>query len=457
MIIFRYILKNHAIPFVFANFILMAVFLLQFLMKFADKLVGKGLSTWVITKLIAYNLAWMVVLVVPMATLISTLMAFGNMAQNNEVAVLKASGVSLYKMLIPPLLASVVVSFLLIQFNNNVYPNANHQARVLMQDISRKKPTLSLVPGVFSQDVQNYSILAREIDTKSNVLKSITIFDNSKPNITTTVTAESGVIYFSEELKKLIMELKNGEIHESNGSNRNVYRKLIFKEHKIAMNAEQFSFEQSGPGGQRGDRELSAQDMLLIVDSLNQIGNRYKKDFDEKLQTYYFEDSSAVVNTSTRPSISKSALILRAQDRIRSNENIIKASLSRLRFNKQEVNRFWVEIHKKYSLPVACIIFILLGAPLGTMTRKGGFGMAAGISLFFFLIYWAFLIGGEKLADRGLLSPFWGMWSANILLGLLGIWLTIKSAKERVTISFDFLTKIIPKKFRKQFFENENS
>ncbi len=457
MIIFRYILKNHAIPFIFANFILMAVFLLQFLMKFADKLVGKGLSAWVITKLIAYNLAWMVVLVVPMASLISTLMAFGNMSQNNEIAVLKASGVSLYKMLIPPLAASIVVSFLLIQFNNHIYPDANHQARILMQDISRKKPTLSLVPGVFSQDVQNYSILARSIDPVNNTLKDITIFDNSKPNVTTTVTAESGVIYFSDQLKKLIMELHNGEIHESNSSNKNVYRKLLFKDHKIAMNAEQFSFEQSGPGGQKGDRELGAEEMLLIVDSLNTIGERYKKDFTQKLDTYYFEDSSAVVSTSTRKSISRSGLILRAQDRIRANESALKAAMSRIKFNKQEVNRYWVEIHKKYSLPVACVVFILLGAPLGTMTRKGGFGMAAGISLFFFLIYWAFLIGGEKLADRGLLSPFWGMWSANILLGLLGIWLTVKSAKERVTISFDFLTKIIPSKYRKLLFNNENS
>jgi lipopolysaccharide export system permease protein len=310
---------------------------------------------------------------------------------------------------------------------------------------------------VFSQDVQNYSILARSIDPVNNTLKDITIFDNSKPNVTTTVTAESGVIYFSDQLKKLIMELHNGEIHESNSSNKNVYRKLLFKDHKIAMNAEQFSFEQSGPGGQKGDRELGAEEMLLIVDSLNTIGERYKKDFTQKLDTYYFEDSSAVVSTSTRKSISRSGLILRAQDRIRANESTLKAAMSRIKFNKQEVNRYWVEIHKKYSLPVACVVFILLGAPLGTMTRKGGFGMAAGISLFFFLIYWAFLIGGEKLADRGLLSPFWGMWSANILLGLLGIWLTVKSAKERVTISFDFLTKIIPSKYRKLLFNNENS
>jgi lipopolysaccharide export system permease protein len=126
----------------------------------------------------------------------------------------------------------------------------------------------------------------------------------------------------------------------------------------------------------------------------------------------------------------------------------MKAGVYRIEANKKSINRFWVEIHKKYSLPVACIVFIFIGAPLGTMIRKGGFGIAGGVSLFFFLIYWAFLIGGEKFADRGLLSPFWGIWTANFVLGILGIFLTIKAAKERVTLSFEFFNKLVPKQFR---------
>ena len=107
-----------------------------------------------------------------------------------------------------------------------------------------------------------------------------------------------------------------------------------------------------------------------------------------------------------------------------------------------------VEINKKYALPAACIIFILLGAPLGVMVRKGGFGMAASISLFFFVIYWAFLIGGEKLADRDMLSPFWGMWTANVVLGIIGLLLLIRAAKEAVIIRFDFIKKLIPKQWK---------
>ena len=121
MIIIRYILRNHLIPFLFSTFTLIAVFLLQYLVKMADNLIGKGLSAWVIIQLITYSLAWMLVLVVPMAVLVATLMAFGSMAQNHEIAILKATGVSLYRMMIPPLIASAFIALGLVYFNNNVY------------------------------------------------------------------------------------------------------------------------------------------------------------------------------------------------------------------------------------------------------------------------------------------------------------------------------------------------
>jgi lipopolysaccharide export system permease protein len=96
--------------------------------------------------------------------------------------------------------------------------------------------------------------------------------------------------------------------------------------------------------------------------------------------------------------------------------------------NKRQIDSYMVEIHKKYSIPFACIVFVLIGAPLGIITRRGGFGVAAGMSLGFFLLYWAFLIGGEKLADREMLSPFLSMWSANFILGLAGVYLTFKNS-----------------------------
>lgn len=456
MIIIKYILRNHLAPFLFSIFTLIAIFLLQFMMKFADRLVGKGLDTWIIIQLIIYNLAWMVVLVVPMAVLVATLMAFGSMSQNNEIAILKSSGISLYRMMVPPLAASVVIALLLVYFNNNIYPDANHAARLLMEDISRKKPTLSLVPGVFSQEVPNYSILVREIDQNKNELKEVLIYDYTSPPKVNIVTARDGKIYLSRNQKKLIMDLQNGEIHESDNTKESIYRKLRFERHKIALPAEQFTFEQTAPGGPRGDRELGTKEMLKIVDSLTLIFNKNRSDFYTSLKGITFDRLEKPV-TYIIPDSSAKYIYAKVDQRINSDKKSTFGILNRIDYGKKEINRYWVEIHKKYSLPFACIVFVLIGAPLGTMMKRGGFGMAAGISLLFFLLYWSFLIGGEKLADRGLLSPFWGMWSANILLIIIGIWLMIKSAREKVTISFDFLSRLIPESWRTTESSNPNN
>ena len=428
-------------------------------MKFADRLVGKGLDTWVIIKLIVYNLSWMVVLVVPMASLVSTLMAFGNLSQNNEVTIMKSSGISLYKMMIPPILASIIVAILLYQFNNDVLPDANHQAKILMSDISRTKPTLSLEPGFFSQEVDNYAILVRSIDQTSNWLYQVTIYDYSNGAKINVVTADSGKIFFSKDQSKLIMDLYNGEIHESDIQNTTMYRKLEFEKHIITMNGDQFSFQQSGPTS-RGERELSVEDMLVITDSLKIIVKNNKELFNKESNKLLFIDSSDMKNAAELKLGKNPELIyLRAIEKVRNTKNIIVSNLNRMEWNKRELEKYEVEIYKKFALPAACIIFVLIGAPLGVMVRKGGFGVAAGISLFFFLIYWAFLIGGEKLSERGFFSPFIGMWAANFVLGIVGLILTIKTNKEAKTLSFNFFKKLIPKRFRQKeiAIENENN
>jgi len=427
-------------------------------MKFADRLVGKGLDTFVIIQLVIYNLAWMVVLVVPMSVLVATLMAFGSMSQNNEVTIMKSTGVSLYKMILGPFICSIVVAYLLVLFNNDVLPDANHLAKNLMQDISQKKPTLSLESGVFSQEVTGYAILTREVDPKTNRIKGVTIYDYNNPMKINIVTAKDGKIYFSKDQTKLVMDLNNGEIHESEVSDTKMYRKVIFNQHRIAMNAYQFSFQQSTPGGQRGDRELSAQDMMIIVDSLKVIRERYRYSYDKQVQKYFYGDSSAapfkgVISRPTENGEISQGII----EKVRSTKNMILSENIRVDYMQKEINKFMVEVHKKYSIPAACLVFILLGAPLGVMVRKGGFGMAASISLFFFLIYWASLIGGEKLADRDIISPFWGMWFANIFMGFLGIILTYRVAKESITLDFSFLQKLIPKNWRQEVSSSENT
>lgn len=425
-------------------------------MKFADRLVGKGLDTWVIIQLIVFNLSWMFVLVVPMSTLVATLMAYGNMSQNNEVTIMKSSGISLYKMMLPAIVASIVVAFLLFEFNNEVLPDANHQAKILMQDISQQKPTLSLEPGVFSQEVYNYAILSRRMDQKENKLFDVTIYDYSTPTKINVVTAEEGRIFFSEDQSKLIMDLTNGEIHESNVQNTSVYRKLEFKRHRITMNAEQFSFRQSGISS-RGEREMSVEDMNYVIDSLKSLKAEITASLSEEINKYLFVNKTPPFRSGgdimqREPDV----VFIRTLDKIKTAKNVINSNIKRLEWQQREIEKYEVEVYKKYALPAACIVFILIGAPLGVMVRKGGFGTAASISLFFFLLYWSFLIGGEKLAERGFFSPFVGMWAANIVLTFVGVILTIKTNRELTTINFDFMKKYIPKFFSQRDSDSED-
>jgi lipopolysaccharide export system permease protein len=427
-------------------------------MKFADRLVGKGLDLWVIIKLITFNLAWMVVLVVPMATLVATLMAFGNMSQNNEVTIMKSSGSSLYRMMLAPFLASIVVGYLLFVFNDDILPDANHHAKLLMEDISRQKPTLSLEPGVFSQEVANYAILVKGIDKNTNELQDVVIYDNTDPSQVNIVTAHKGIIYFSKDQSKLLMDLWNGEIHQSSINQTNQYRKLIFKKHRITMNGDQFSFQQSAPGGPRGGRELGTSAMYIIADSLNKIKNISLSALQKESSKYLLLNPNNPFSSVQMPVVKIHNLDIvysRALEKIRTSKNIILSSFRSEESVQEQANSYMVEIHKKYALPVACIVFILIGAPLGVMVRKGGFGVAASISLFFFVIYWAFLIGGEKLADRNIITPFWGMWSANILLCIAGITLTTKTIQETIIINFNFLKKLLPRQWRNLSPNNE--
>jgi lipopolysaccharide export system permease protein len=446
MILYRYILARHIGPFLFAFFTLMSIFLLQFIMRFIDELLGKGLGPVVIAELIVLNLSWMVVLAVPMAVLVATLMAFGGLSANNEVTIMRASGVSLYRMMAPVFIASVILAVLLVEFNNEVLPDTNHRAKTLMIDIRRKKPTLTLMPGLFSNTIPGYTILVRKTFESSNDLEGVTLYDYSDPTKHVVVTAERGAISFTPDYRKLIMDLTNGDIHEYAPKDNKLYRRIRYSQHRMVMDVEGFELERSGEGTfSRGDRELSAQAMQVQVDTLRSQNNRVAATR-AKIIADHFDQYLAGRIPSLRGTHSQA--VGSALNRTRYFAGLITNDLATIQYNEERMHEFLVEIHKKYALPAACLVFVLIGAPLGVMARRGGFGVAATLSLGFFVLYWASLIGGEKLADRGFVTPFWGMWSANVALGVLGVYLTLRIGKEAIIIQWGFLKRLIPKSWR---------
>lgn len=432
MKIYRYILKAHFAPFIISFFIVIFVFTFQFLMKFIDNLIGKGLSWWIIGQLIALNLAWMVTLAGPMAVLIATLMTFGSLSSTNEITVMQSSGISVVKLMIPVILMSGLLCYGLILFNNKVLPEANHRTKVLMNDIQRTRPTFVIEQGKFTDDIGGFNLLVQKTFRESNKLKGIFIIDNSSPVEQNILTADSGEISFSNDYSKILVDLYSGEIQQLNKQNEyEDYRKIKFTKHIVSIDAQGFGFSKSDENAlSRGDRELSADSMRNIV---KKIKSDYENDMintskDVSLLALDFTKIKYdTISLSLNEKVQNVMFIQVALNKVRGYKAKIASRKQIENANQKQIDTYQVEIDKKYSIPFACIVFVLIGAPLGVLTRRGGFGIAAGMSLGFFVLYWIFLIGGEKLADREMLSPFLSMWGANIVLGIIGLYFTIRN------------------------------
>lgn len=451
----RYVLRAHIAPFLFGFCTVIFLFLMQFLMKYLEKLVGKGIDEWVIIQLIVFNVAWMVVLAAPMGVLFSTLMAFGNLSSNHEVTIIKASGGSLMRMMLPVVIVGAILSYTLFWFNDQVLPETNLRAKTLMGDISRTKPTYALEPGQFSTEMEGYTIISRQVDSLTGLLRGVTIYDMSGVSSRNIISADSGTLNFSADYTKMILKLKHGEIHQLNLGRVDNYKVIDFNDYEITMNASGFNFQRSDlDGTSRGDREMKISDMQAIVDESmgyskqatdrkkNVLSSHYNYIVHDKIEKN--DKSSDFVSTNySYGDSSKSAKLARISQRLNFLKNSIQSDIYQERDYKLRATQYEVEIHKKYAIPFACFLFIFVGCPLGVITRRGNFGASAAISLGFYIFYWACLIGGEKLADRGIVDPMLSMWAGNIIIGIMGIILTLKINYE----SLEFLK--ISKWFKK--------
>ena len=432
-----------AAPFIFGTATVMFLFLFQFLMKHLNKLLGKGIDTIVILQLIALNLAWMLVMAVPIGVLFATIMGFGSLSAANETTVIKASGGSLLKMMRPVIIMGILLTYALFWFNDVILPDTNHQAKVLFSDIKRRKPTFAIEAGQFSTQLDGYTILARRTDSLTGKLFALTIYDNRKSRSLNVVSADSGEIKFNADMTGLDMQLYHGEIHRMTPSEVKGYRKVNFEEYTISTDARGFDFNRTEDDViSRGDREMHISDMRLISDearrkfnNLDSIGNiAYDKHFAFLNGSDMIGDSGKVFENEMPADTSVESALYAVKNRLA----FLRTTLNSNRLRKNDYaakeRKYLVEIYKKYSIPFAVIVFLLVGCPLGVATRKGNFGVSAGISLGFFIFYWAFLIGGEKLADRGFLPPGLSMWLGNIIIGLIGVYLTIKVNNESITM-----------------------
>jgi len=437
----RYIYKELVVPFFFSITVVIFVLLMNFILKEIDKLLGKDLPFWVIIEWIYLNMAWIIALAVPMAVLVASIMAYGRLAEDNEIVAMRSSGISFMSILAPGFVFGVIVTILMILFQNNVLPEYNHRARLLTGDIYHKKPGLTIEPGYFIDDMDGYSIYIK--DKKLELLLDMIIYKDNPDKEQTTIYADSGLIEVVGN--NIVISLFDGEIHELDLVKPDKYRRMYFTKHKISIPVDDMMLERREKG-RRGDREMNITMMRAQIENLEKSRAKNLKSINTSVNKQLglekfknLKELRVLVDTKI-DSNTKNLSEAKAKIENRKLETIyngIKSQTGILKNYKKKINKYLVEINKKISMPFACIIFMLIGTPIGVMSKKGGIAQGAVTSILFFLIYYVFLIGGEELADMAIISPFIAMWAPNFLLLGVGIYLIYTATYE--LRSFDIL------------------
>ena len=434
----KYLFNQSLIPFVLSVGVITTVLFLQFLIRAVDRFLGKGLDALTIFEYLYLNLAWIIALSVPMSLLISSVMTFGRMAQQNEITALKSAGVSLYNIIKPALWFGTFVAVGLCIFNNFILPEMNYNARLLARDIYKKKPELSIEPGYFVDMIPQYTMIVKEMDGKD--FKDVKIFSKNKESEQTTIYANAGSLSSNDNI--ITIDLMDGEIHEIDLSDYDYYRKIRFKTHQITISMDELMLNRTTESN-RTDREMRVPQMIdeiarnkLLISQIYERIDKVKAEIGitdpnvnslENIEKEVDKLKQRKVNTNVRdeqynenvpiPNIENKQYILS----LTNNARQFKNEFTLIENYEKTNNKFKVEIHKKFTLAIACILFTLVGAPLGILVRSGGMTIASGLSIAFFLIYYILLIWGEQLADRNLLNPGLGSWLPNIILFVSGM------------------------------------
>ncbi len=425
MLLARYILRTHAAPFLFGTVVIMVLFLLQYIMRWVDQLASKGLDIATIVMFLVLNLSWIVVLAVPVGVLFSTIMAFGAMSTTHEVTVMKASGVGLLRMMMPVVLTGCLLWGFVFWYTDTVLPETNVRLSAMMRDIERTKPTFAVDEGQFSTYLDGVTVLARHVDTNGR-MRGLTIYDRSRSESRNVISADSGRLMFSPSLTRLVVQLYNGEIHQRAQRDPNEYRVIKFAGYQMTLPAENMMYQASDvTGTSRSDREMSIADMRLVVDRAELQMSEAQKRFDTTLRQHldYLLKDDESADTSGRTWKER---IERATSILVSTRSTLESECFRRSSELSVANKYLVEIHKKYAIPFACLLFVFVGCPMGILTKGGSFGSSALLSLGFYVLYWISMIGGEKLADRGLLSPAVAMWVGNAAISLIASFVTLR-------------------------------
>ncbi|MBS4012233.1 MAG: LptF/LptG family permease [Bacteroidetes bacterium] len=456
--------KTYFGPFIATFFISLFILLMQFLWKYIDDLVGKGLEWYIVGELLFYAAVTFVPMALPLAILLSSIMTMGKLGENYELVAFKSAGISLKKIMFPLVIISGFFVLAAFYFSNNVLPVANLKMGSLLYDVRHQRPAFNILEGVYYKGIDNYVIKADGKDSDGTTLRSVMIYDHGerRGNVNVTV-ADWAEMKTTSDKRYLVMTLYNGYNYKDMKTKNprdpaKPFQRTYFKEQIKRFDLSGFDLNRTDEDAFRNNFQmLSMNQLVIFIDSLtgqvsiarSEIQRKYK----DRMKYFLMADSSVLMSVNI-DSISdlahknfaaqpKELIINQAKNIIRSQTDGIRFGHEDIKFRDRRLARYTIEFHRKFTLSFACIVLFLIGAPMGAIIRKGGYGLPMIVAVLFFVVFHVISITGEKFAREGVISAFQGMWIASAFLLPIGIWLTYKASTDSSLFDADnYLNKI---------------
>jgi lipopolysaccharide export system permease protein len=451
----KLVIKAFVGPFISTFFITLLVLVLQFFWLWIDDFVGKGIGINILLRFIWYQSAALVPLALPLAILLSSLMTFGNLGESFELVAIKSSGISLLRFMRPLFLVTVLICGVAFLFSNYIIPVANLKSRTLLSDIVQAKPAFDLQEGVFYDKIEGFSIKIGKKEKNDSVIRDVIVYEQGNPLQDNFIIAERGVMRVSADKRFLEFNLENGWRYEEraskDGNPRSDYIRMGFKEYKKQFDLRSFGLNKVTPDSvnENNERVYSMRQLDKTIDSLRRDNAQLLKQieqgvysvlpfarfFDTVATKKFPEDTSHRVKTAKTfeellPDSAKVMIRNRTIGQIAAMRTSIEATMQNLDDKERNLRKHQIEWHRKIVLSLACLVLFMIGAPLGSIIRKGGLGTPLIFAIIFFMVFYFATTTGEKFAKENTLTPFTGMWLATFVLVPIGLFLTYKAMRD---------------------------
>lgn len=475
------IIKAFIGPFLATFLITLFVLVMQFFWLYIDDLVGKGLDFFTLAKLTGFVAAFNVPLALPLALLLSSIMTFGNLGESFELVAIKSAGIPLLRFMQPLFIVTLFIAGIAFLFANNIIPVVNLKLNTLKYDIIVSKPAFDIKEGVFYDKIDGYVIKIGNKSKDGNEIRNVIIYEKNYGLQDYSLIAESGIMKVSDDKRSLEFDLRNGWRYEEKGNKYTTNTEFIrlgFKEYKKILDLSSFKMNKTADSAFKDNyKMLSVRQLNKAIDSMENTRSYYLRksnaDLRPNLDFVKYTDSTwQKVNvaslkkvTSFNTLIADSAKIDvfdKSVALINSVQGSINLMADEYTTRDKDLRYHQIEWHRKFTLSIACIVLFLIGAPLGSIIRKGGLGTPLIFAVIFFVIFHLFNTFGEKFVKSNEMSPFAGMWLSTGVLIPIGIFLTYKAMRDSQLFnqefyyrSFDKIKRLIAARRKKYITQKE--